>query len=123
MLDIINLFCMKKVDVIFPNYINAAIGPTGTLRRLLKNKEYLRARGYELEIFTYDYLVSNGKSAEVDFSKGLTFRSKLKQWLRKNRYTSILFLLRYIRNANRLVRIYKKLNRKPDIVVFHKIFG
>ena len=29
---------MKKVDVIFPNYINAAIGPTGTLRRLLKNK-------------------------------------------------------------------------------------
>ena len=52
MLDIINLFCMKKVDVIFPNYINAAIGPTGTLRRLLKNKEYLRARGYELEIFT-----------------------------------------------------------------------
>ena len=120
MLDIINLFCMKKVDVIFPNYINAAIGPTGTLRRLLKNKEYLRARGYELEIFTYDYLVSNGKSAEVDFSKGLTFRSKLKQWLRKNRYTSILFLLRYIRNANRLVRIYKKLNRKPDIVVFHE---
>jgi len=74
---------MKKVDVIFPNYINAAIGPTGTLRRLLKNKEYLRARGYELEIFTYDYLVSNGKSAEVDFSKGLTFRSKLSNGLGK----------------------------------------
>ena len=60
---------MKKVDVIFPNYINAAIGPTGTLRRLLKNKEYLRARGYELEIFTYDYLVCGGGFFKrVDFS-------------------------------------------------------
>ena len=63
---------MKKVDVIFPAYINATIGPTGTLRRLLKNKDYLKKRGYELEIFTYDYLVSGGKVEAVDFTKGLS---------------------------------------------------
>ena len=60
---------MKKVDVIFPAYINATIGPTGTLRRLLKNKDYLKKRGYELEIFTYDYLVSG----ETIYKKKLFF--------------------------------------------------
>lgn len=111
---------MKKVDVIFPNYINATIGPTGTLRRLLKNQDYLRARGYELEVFSYDFLVSGGKSKEVDYSKGLGVRSKLKQWIRKNKFTSIVFVMRYIRNANRLVDKYLALNRRPDIVVFHE---
>ena len=74
---------MKKVDVIFPAYINATIGPTGTLRRLLKNKDYLKKRGYELEIFTYDYLVSGGKVEAVDFTKGLSQRSKVKQYKKK----------------------------------------
>ncbi len=111
---------MKKVDVIFPNYINAAIGPTGTLRRLLKNKEYLKSRGYELEVFSYDFLISDGTQKEVDFSKGLGIRSKIKQLLRKNKLTSILFVLRYIHNANRLVKKYLTLNRHPDIVVFHE---
>lgn len=85
---------MKKVDVIFPAYINATIGPTGTLRRLLKNKDYLKKRGYELEIFTYDYLVSGGKVEAVDFTKGLSQRSKVKQYIKRNSFFSMLFVLR-----------------------------
>ena len=83
---------MKKVDVIFPAYINATIGPTGTLRRLLKNKDYLKKRGYELEIFTYDYLVSGGKVEAVDFTKGLSQRSKVKQYIKRNSFFSMLFV-------------------------------
>ena len=75
---------MKKVDVICPVYINATIGPTGTLRRLLANKDYLIERGYEIEIFTYDYLVSKGNAREVDFSKGLSRRSQMKEWIKKS---------------------------------------
>lgn len=111
---------MKKVDVIFPAYINAAIGPTGTLRRLLKNRDYLRDRGYELEVFTYDFLVTKGNNETVDFSKGLSRRSKLKNWIKTNAFFSLLFILRNQRNAKRLVMLYGKLNRKPDIVVFHE---
>lgn len=111
---------MRKVDVIFPAYINASIGPTGTLRRLLENKDYLKQRGYELEIFTYDFLVSGGKSETIDFSKGLSRRSKIKKWIKKNYFLSLLFIIRGIRNAERLVKIYAGLNRKPDIVVFHE---
>lgn len=111
---------MKKVDVIFPAYINATIGPTGTLRRLLKNKDYLEKRGYELEIFTYDYLASGGKAEPVDFSRGLSRRSKIKEYIKRNSFFSMLFVLRGMRKAKLLVEKYTALGRTPDIVVFHE---
>lgn len=112
---------MKKVDVIFPCYINATIGPTGTLRRLLSNKDYIKKRGYEIDFFTYDYLVSKGESSSVSYSRGLKFRSKIKNLIKHSKFASILFKLRTIRNADLLVKHYLKLCRKPDIVIFHEI--
>ena len=112
---------MKKVDVIFPAYINATIGPTGTLRRLLKNKDYLKKRGYEVEIFTYDYLVSGGKVEAVDFTKGLSQRSKVKQYIKRNSFFSMLFVLRRMWKAKLLVEKYATLGRTPDIVIFHEV--
>lgn len=111
---------MKKVDVIFPVYINATIGPTGTLRRLLANKEYIAKRGYDLQIFTYDFFKSKGNSEKVDFSKGLTFRSKLKNWIKKSNLFTVLFLKRKQKIAESLVKLYAAQNRNPDIVVFHE---
>ena len=112
---------MKNVDVIFPTYINATIGPTGTLRRLLANKEYIAKRGYDLQVFTYDFLKSKGASGTVDYSKGLTFRSKVKNWIKKNALFTALFLRRKQKIAESLVKLYAKQGRNPDIVVFHEM--
>lgn len=111
---------MKKVDVIFPAYINATIGPTGTLRRLLANKEYIANRGYELRVFTCDFLKSKGEKETVDYSKGLTFRSKVKNLIKKSSLFTILFLKKKQRIAEKLVELYAAQNRKADIVVFHE---
>ena len=111
---------MKRVDVIFPAYINATIGPTGTLRRLLTNKEYIASRGYELQVFTYDFLKSKGKKEKVDYSKGLTLRSKVKSLIKKSSLSTILFLKRKQRIAEKLVKLYAAQNRNADIVVFHE---
>lgn len=111
---------MKKVDVIFPAYINATIGPTGTLRRLLANKEYLAERGYELHVFTYDFLKSKGTAERVDYSKGLAFRSKVKNWIKKSTLFTVLFVKRKQKIAADLVKLYAAQGRKPDIVVFHE---
>lgn len=111
---------MKKVDVIFPSYINATIGPTGTLRRLLANKEYIASRGYELRVFTYDFLKSNGNAYAVDYSKGLTFRSKVKNLIKKSSLSTILFLKRKQRIAENLVKLYASQNRNASIVIFHE---
>lgn len=111
---------MKKVDVIFPAYINATIGPTGTLKRLLANKEYISSRGYEFRVFTYDFLKSNGNAETVDYSKGLTFRSKVKNLIKKGSLFTILFLKRKQKIAEKLVKLYAAQNRNADIVVFHE---
>lgn len=110
----------KQIDVIFPAYINAPIGPTGTLRRLIANKEYLRSRGYELNVFTADFLKGQNVSAPVDFSAGLNTRSKQKELIKKSRVLSSLFQWRAARNAKRLVKKYLEQNRTPSVLVFHE---
>lgn len=113
---------MIKVDAIFPAYINATIGPCGTLRRLNKNKAYLKSRGYDLNIFTLDNAISRDRSqpTPVDFSRGLNLRSKIKKWLSKT-YWGFLLMDKHNRKlSKKLVNYYLSLERKADIVVFHE---
>lgn len=112
---------MKQIDVIFPVYINAPIGPTGTLRRLLSNRDYLQSRGYHLNIFTLETLYGQTTETPLDFSKGLKARSSIKEKLKKSSLLSIAFQLRNDRIGHSLVKKYLSLNRKPDIVVFHEL--
>lgn len=41
---------MIKVDEVYPIDINTTIGPTGTIKRLFRNKQFFAERGYELSI-------------------------------------------------------------------------
>lgn len=113
---------MIKVDVLFPAYINATIGPCGTLRRLNKNKSYLESRGYELSIFTLDNAIvrSSEQTVPIDFSKGLNLRSKIKKWLSKT-YLGFLMMDKHnISLSSKLLNYYLSLNRQADVVVFHE---
>lgn len=115
---------MKRIDVIFPAYINATIGPTGTLRRLIRDKDKLKLRGYVLEVFTGDLLMNHDVSNEnstYDFTKGLSRRSKIKEFIKKSRILSVLFMLREQYRHKKLVNYYISLDRKADIVVFHEL--
>jgi glycosyltransferase involved in cell wall biosynthesis len=109
---------MKKVDVICPFYINAPIGPATWLKRLLRDKDDLKARGYELEVFSGDFLASKGKEKEVDFSAGVSRRNKLKAIIKKSRMLTVLFFLREMLRAKKLIKQYAALKRSPDVVVF-----
>jgi glycosyltransferase involved in cell wall biosynthesis len=112
---------MKKIDVIFPVYLNFSIGPTGTIRRLIKNKDYLKTRGYDLEVFTSDFMITDKNDEAINFSSGK--RSKIRSWLRKSRFFSMMLAIRSMYHARRLVKRYAALNRNPDMVVFHEIDG
>lgn len=114
---------MKQIDVIFPVYINAPIGPTGTLRRLMASREYLGSRGYEINVFTLEMLYGQSVETPVDFSKGLKARSTIKEKLKKNRLLSTLFQIRNDRIAYKLVDYYLSLNRKPAVIVFHEFIS
>lgn len=112
---------MIKVDVIFPAYINATIGPCGTLRRLNKHKDYIQNRGYELSIFTLDSALTQTEGLSVDFSRGLTFRSKVKSFLGKTTLGVMIMHYKTHRQAQKVLDYYNKQNRNADIVVFHEI--
>ena len=114
---------MKQIDDVFPAYINAPIGPCSNLRRFVANKDYMRQRGYEFELFSRDFLFNENKDAPIDYSKGLNFRSSLKSFFKKNRILSVLFQLRERKEAERLVKAYLAFNRDPDMIVFHELSG
>lgn len=114
---------MKQIDDIFSTYINATIGPCQSLRRFIAHQDELNARGYQLNLFTRDFLLTGEQGGSpVDFSRGLNFRSRLKQEIKKSRVGSILFQMRQKREAEKLVKAYLKLNRKPDVVVFRSYY-
>lgn len=113
---------MKQIDVLFPAYINAAIGPCGTLRRLLNNKCYLENRGYNINIFTLDNVLKRDVNSNdaIDFSKGLRFRSKVKSVLSRTIVGYVLMQKHSMRLAKKLVDFYLSLERNADVVIFHE---
>jgi len=120
---------MKKVDVIRPGSLNAIIGPSGTLKRILKNRDYFQNRGYNIEVFTYDNITDSEspiKPANVNkVSHSNNFFTVLKSKLRimaaKSKLLAILFINKKNRDIKKLLSCYLSLNRNPDIVVFHSV--
>lgn len=114
---------MKQIDDVFAAYINATIGPCQSLRRFVAHQNYLNERGYQLNLFTRDFLLTGEQGGEpIDFSKGLSLRSRLKQEFKKSKIASVLFQMREKREAERLVNAYLKLGRRPDVVVFRSLY-
>ena len=47
---------MKTVDVIRPGSLRTIIGPSGTLKRIIQNKDYFEHRGYLINAVSYTHL-------------------------------------------------------------------
>jgi glycosyltransferase involved in cell wall biosynthesis len=117
---------MKEIDIIRPCSINAIIGPIGTLKRILKNRDFFESRGYAPTLFTYE---SMGWSPQVDSStsQGVGGKTPLKKrvlnqlnlWAKHNYLLACWMMKHSFKQANKLVSYYIGLNRTPDIVQFH----
>ena len=120
---------MKQVDIIISGYINAIMGPVGTLKRILKNKEYFENRGYQVNIFTFESVAvgpfSDISKVPIAYSRKpkLTMRMKFSSHIRKLSMHSKLLTCFIVWKNNRrtlkLIKYYLSLNRKPDIVECH----
>lgn len=134
---------MIKVDEVYPIDINTTIGPTGTIKRLFRNRSFFAERGYELSVvanvpvgknlFTYKYEMQVLESLPGE--KGNTImedtinapgrksglKSKMKAFVETNRYLAALNIRRRVRGNRKLVAQYLKMGRQPDIIVFHEI--
>lgn len=114
---------MKQIDDIFPAYINGGIGPCSTLRRFVRDADYLKSRGYIFNLYSRDFLFGQSFERPVDFSKGLKFRSFLKKVFKTSRVMTVAFQIRERREVKKLVLKYIGLGRTPDVMVFHEMTG
>lgn len=119
---------MKTVDIIFPGSLSQIIGPTGTMKRILKNQDYFKSRGYEVTIYTNDSLNNEGCSPSIStvvnkVSIKNKFRRRVGSFLRmhakKHLRLAQYFLEKEHKSVEALVDYYISLNRTPDIVEFH----
>lgn len=120
---------IRKVDVIRPRSLRAIIGPSGTLRRIIKNREYFLSRGYDFEVFTHDniYYGTNlppvvNKIQNNKISVRLKITSKIRQLAKRSYFLSKLYVKKELNHIQKLVNYYLTLNRAPDIVAFHSVF-
>ena len=120
---------MRQVDIIRPSSIKAINGPIGTLKRILKNKDYFNSRGYEVTLFVNESLQQGAFTEVPDFSSQVNsnnpsgIRLKISQWIRsrarKDLWAAKLVDKNNRRRAEVLIDYYLSLNRTPDIVQFH----
>lgn len=117
---------MKAVDVIRPGSLRSIIGPSGTLKRIIKNKDYFEGRGYFINIFTHDNINKNLYKSMDNSMKQSSIKNNIKRfkaYLRlkaKNcKLLAFVYIYRDYLNVKKLVKYYISLNRQPDVLVFH----
>lgn len=117
---------MKTVDVIRPGSLRTIIGPSGTLKRIIQNKDYFEHRVYLINVYTHDNI--NGSLYKpMDNSMNQSYIKngikKIKAYLRLKaksmKLLAFIYLYRDYLNVKRLVNYYISLNKTPDILVFH----
>ena len=116
---------MKKVDHIYTGSLTSIVGPSGTIRRILKNSTRLKEDGLDVSVFNHGRIYK-----DWDDNVFSSFKPKVKSrkhslkltldvWAKKSRWLSIA-LMEYGRiGRKKAIEEYLKLDRKADVVVFH----
>ena len=132
---------MKAVDEIYPFGINTSIGPTGTIKRLFKNRDYFLQRGYSMSIFALQVQrrtlwgtnqvlseitqLPDGGQVQFSSKKGNNWKSLLKSrkhaFVESNYFTSAWAYHHTCNSFASHIKQYLSLNRNPDVVVFHDV--
>lgn len=112
---------MIKIDIIRAGWLTNLIGPTRTLTRIIKNKDYFLRRGYEIEVYTMDCLwrrdLSNSPSAGF-------FKSYIRKLASRSCFVCRMLIEHtLIRYGKQISNYYVGLNRTSDVIVFHDIFS
>lgn len=116
---------MLRVDHIYTGSLTSIVGPSGTIRRILKNAKYLEDEGIDVSVFNHGKIYKNWKDDSFSnfkpraMSKKHKFKLYLDVLAKDNRLLSIALMEYSRRERKKAVEQYIKLNRQADIVVFH----
>lgn len=101
----------------------------GTMKRILKNKDYFESRGYDISIFTFDSIgigpfenisqVPQSQTGPRKPTVRMKVTSVLRKYIMKSRILTVLSMKKKHRRTEKLIDYYFSLNRMPDIVQLH----
>lgn len=117
---------MIKVDILRASWLSNPVGPSRTLNRIIKNKDYYNERGYDIEIFTLDRIINRDIQSFRNASKSLKY--KVKSIVKRISKNSVFFCSKILERetffyGKQLIEYYLSLNRDADIIVFHDFFS
>lgn len=134
---------MKLVDEVYPIDINSTIGPTGTIKRLFRNKDYFKECGYDMTIFachpvrkkflTYKYEIKELTSLPENKDSNIMpdtinkdpwiskIKSRIKKVIQCSRIMSAWNICRESKGNKKKIEQYLNLDRHPDIIIFHEM--
>ena len=116
---------MLKVDHIYTGSLTSIVGPSGTIRRILKNASHLKEEGIDVSVYNRGRIYKNWEDEEFSSfkPKSMSKKHKFKLYLdvlaKDNKLLSIA-LMEYTRQERKkAIEQYLHLNRNADVVVFH----
>ena len=121
---------MKNVDVVIYGSLTRPMGPSGTLRRILRNRPYLLDRGYDLTSFSPDGCLKEvtdiPASPAVSATKSrksivAPLKKVCRKVVKKSYVLSSAFYRRDLKKKEATALHYLHAGRKPDILVFHAL--
>lgn len=131
---------MKKVDEIYPFGINTSIGPTGTIKRMFRNRDFFAKRGYDMTFYALQKkkvsrfcskmglleitaLPEDNSTTSITNKGKPGWKSKLQSrkhaFVESNYITASLAYHRAHQLNKVFIKNYIAENRDTDIVVFH----
>jgi glycosyltransferase involved in cell wall biosynthesis len=120
---------MVKVCIIYGSWLTALIGPSKSLTRFSKNKEFFLKNEIDLNIFSFDKFISRNFSHEVKAKETKTNKGRLKKTFFKFSKSIFLFskleiLLKYFKPGKQIVKLFKRNNSidNYDVFVFHELY-
>ena len=116
---------MTIVDHIYSGSLTSIVGPSGTIRRILKNSSILKREGIDVSVYNNGIFYKDWEDREFSAfrPKAMSHKHQLKLkmdvWAKNSRLLSVA-LMEYSRYCRKkTVKAYLRLKRNADIVVFH----
>lgn len=115
---------MIKIDVLKTGHLTDIIGPVGTLRRILKNRDFFEGYGLEIAIyntgrFFRDWTQPDSAKKPAKKSKKQIFKTILDNCAKHNFLLSVLLIEWKYYTHKKFVKNYLSEHRSPDILVCH----
>lgn len=115
---------MLTIDVITPFNFSEIVGPVGTVKRILDNREYFLSQNCDITVINKRRALKQWTpSKESNVNNHGNWKHKLKIKLDSmainNRLLSIILVELKFLQRKKIVDDYLKMNRTPDIICFH----